>query len=206
MSDSERADLRNRFGASSFDALALVPHLSALLYADDLGLRRFATPTASCSTVTLLEALTERRVLAAAERNELLLKLVLQRYVTIPPRSEVLLLALNRPALTAVDLERVFDLLKNPLLTLAEAADVGAAVIRGAREGMFRRHRTRDVVRLVLRSMMKGFRGAAAPIALRRAAEPRLQFFPEDLQELRAVSADAAASALSLPTKTSEIA
>jgi len=204
VSDSEREDLRNTFGASSFDALALVPHLSAPLYADDLGLRRFATATASCSTVTLLEALNDRGVLAAPERNELLLKLVLQRYVTIPPRSEVLLLALNRPTLTAADLERVFDLLKNPLLTLAEAADVGAAVIRGAREGMFRQHRTRDVARLVLRSMMKGFKGAAAPIALRRAAEPRLQFFPEDLQELRAVCAHATASALSLPTKTSE--
>ncbi len=192
---SEKEELRENFGASSFDTLGLPPQAGTVLYADDLGLRRFAPADATCSTVTLLDALVERGVLGGQERDEYDLEMVLRRVVTIRPRPELLLLALRRATLTPAQLELVFDLLAAPLLTLAEAASIGAAVIRGAREGIFQRYGTREVTRLILLSMRKGFKGPQAPIALRRATESKLQFLPNDLAEMQAVCAEATAHA-----------
>jgi tetratricopeptide (TPR) repeat protein len=197
--DSEREQLRERFGTSSFDALGLVTHLSAPLYADDLGLRRLLSGTASCSSLTLMDALVERGAISVEQRDDHVLALLLRKYVTVRPRPELLLLALRRLTLTAAEVELVFDLLATPLLTLGEAAAIGASTIRGAREGLYRNYDTSDVTRLVLRSLRKGFTGARGPIALRRAAEPKLAFFPEDLKQMQAACAEAAASALELP-------
>lgn len=190
--------LRQDFGSSTFDALDLVARQAAPLYADDLGLRRFVPPSASCSTITVLDALVTRGAIDAARRDELLLELALLGCTTIKPRAQVLTVALRRPSLSLSDVEGVFDLLAGPELALQEAASIGSEVLQASRTGLFQRFTTRDVTRMLLRSMAKRFRRTFAVIALQRAAEPKLQFFPDDLAQMNSECADALARSLNL--------
>lgn len=120
--------------------------------------------------------------------------------MTVRPHANVITLAVRRPALTGDELERVCDLLATPNLSLREAATIAAVVIRNARSGLFQRFTTADVTRLLLRSMLKGFRPAPAAVALRRAAETTLHFFPADLEQVKRVCADVSARAFELPS------
>lgn len=197
--DSELEQLREPFGPSSFDALALTRAHEGLLYADDLGLRRFVAPSESCSSLTLLDVLLEREQLTPARRDELLLDQVLRRYVTVRPTADLLLLALRRPTLSAGELVTVFDLLAAPVLTLREASEIGATVIRRALDAPIWRPSTSAVTRLILRSMAKTFGSARAAIALRRETAPKLQFLPDELAAVAETCAEAIAKSTQLP-------
>ncbi len=195
---SDAEQVRERIGAPSFDALELVKGTGAPLYADDLGLRRFAAPDASCSTVSLLDTLSERRIIDKATCDALTLELVLSRYVTVRPSADVITLAIRRPTLPAGDLERACDLLSTPNLGLQNAAAMGAIVIQNSRAGLYQRLSTTDITRLLLRSMNKQFPLARAAVALRHAAEQKLLFLPADLEEVKRVCAEAMARAFDL--------
>ena len=197
---SHTEEVRERIGPSSFDAVDLATHLRVPLYADDLGLRRLLPASASCSSVTLFDVLRERGIIDESRHDDLTLTLVLARYVTVRPRPNVIALAVRRPTLSSDELERVCDLLATPNLSLREAATIAAVVIRSARSGLFQRFTTADVTRLLLRSMLKGFRPAPAAVALRREAETTLHFFPADLEQVKRVCAEVSARAFELPS------
>jgi hypothetical protein len=198
LAGSQTEEVRERIGASSFDAIDLATHLHAPIYADDLGLRRLLPASASCSTVTLLDALNESGVIDESRRDELTLSLVVANYVTVRPRANVVTLALRRPAVGAEALERACDLLATPNLRLQDAAAIAAVVIRNARSGLVQRFTTTAVTRMLLRSMLKRFGPAQAAAALRRAAEPMLRFLPADFDEVKRVCAEVSARAFDL--------
>jgi tetratricopeptide (TPR) repeat protein/predicted nucleic acid-binding protein len=128
-------DLREKIGRSSADALALAQHRSAVLYADDLGLRRLETANEAVlpafSTITLLSVLSQRNIISNDERDRHFRALVLRRYMHVQPTAELL-----RSALRDVDkigesgVARVFLLLSGPQLTPNTAAKLVTSAVR----------------------------------------------------------------------------
>jgi tetratricopeptide (TPR) repeat protein len=198
---SEVEKARAEFGASSFDALALATERSAPIYADDLGLRRVSSSgqrPRAFSTVTLLPALVDRRALSSEEANDHLLTLVLRRYLTVRPSVELLVAALRRPGLSAPELDLVFDLLVAPLVSVQEAARVGAGVIRRMAELRIVTRSTREVTQRVLRATTKTERASYYAAALNHAVQQPLQFLIKDREVVEGLCTSVVAKALEL--------
>jgi tetratricopeptide (TPR) repeat protein len=131
---SEEEQGRDHIGRGSYDAATLAKHRGALLYADDLGLRRFVSigdPHGSISTVSLLHGLVERGVLTPRDRDHFLLSLVERNVAFIAPSKELLEAALRRSAeIGHRGVTRVFGLLAAPWLTALEAAQIVVQVVK----------------------------------------------------------------------------
>lgn len=131
---SEEEEARDHIGRSSYDAAVLAKHNGALLYADDLGLRRFVPtgdPHGSISTVSLLHGLVERGVLTPGDRDQFLLALVERNVAFIAPSKELLDAALRRSAeIGHQGVSRAFGLLAAPWLTALEAAHIIVQVVK----------------------------------------------------------------------------
>jgi predicted Zn-dependent protease len=131
---SKEEEVRGHLGRSSYDAAALAKHRGAPLYADDLGLRRFAPvgdPHGSFSTVSLLEGFAERGALTASVRDRHLLSLVVANTGQVAASRELLLEALRRSdEIGREGLEKVFRLLATSDLTAAAAAHMLVLVVK----------------------------------------------------------------------------
>ena len=90
--DPDDNSMREALGHSSFDSLALALHRKAALYADDLGLRRFALSSgvASFSTASLLIGLAEGSAITSADAGQHLLSLVQMRYARVPMSQDLI--------------------------------------------------------------------------------------------------------------------
>ncbi len=186
--ESEEEDLRRTLGPDSMDAVHLAGHLDATLFADDLGLRRFGSNgkrIRSFCSVALLPALAERGVISAADRDAHLLRLVSDRYTTVPPTSDLLLRALRATDMERSTVERVFGLLGHAGLPLVEAARMGAEVVRGAAVAPLQTTELARVVDLVLGGMVQKWPGGLSAAALEEAARERLSLLPGPLAEVR---------------------
>jgi len=121
-------------GHNSFDAVALASLFGYTLYADDLGLRRYAlsdTPPASFSTLGLLPVLVDRGLVLPAVRDHDLSRMVLANYGIVLPTAEMLEEAVcHSPARTRGELMRLFGILGNPHLGNQEAAGIAVAAIK----------------------------------------------------------------------------
>src|SRR5207245_549566 len=77
---------REAVGESSIDSVRLAEHRRAVMYADDLGLRKFIVrggPARSFSTPGLLAALSDRAIITADLRDRKLLELITFSFATI---------------------------------------------------------------------------------------------------------------------------
>jgi len=185
---SEQEKGRETLGASSYDALELAHSIAAPVYADDLGLRRFATkdqPPASFSSIAMLAALVERGIMTAERRDALLVELVVRRYSAIRPSAGILTASLRRPQTTGAQVELAFDLLAPPVVDFPVAARIGAEAIRAVILLPIRIISPADMARRVLRSMAKRWPPVLCAAALYRAAEEPLRFFPKELEQVR---------------------
>jgi hypothetical protein len=131
---SPQEEGRDTIGKSSFDAVALAESRSSVLYADDLGLRKYSvsgTRAASFSTVALIRWLAEQGTMTAEARDEALLSLAVSNYKVIEPSLGLLVAATRRtPVLKRAELQRVFGLLGGPSMSLGESVQIAARVVR----------------------------------------------------------------------------
>jgi tetratricopeptide (TPR) repeat protein len=131
---SREEEVRDHLGRSSYDAAALAKHRGAVMYADDLGLRRFVpvqNPHGSFSTVSLLQSLVERGALTASMRDKHLLTLVARNTGQVTASPELLMEALRRSdEIGRKGLMKAFWLLATSNLTVAAAAHILVQVVR----------------------------------------------------------------------------
>lgn len=130
---ADRDSPRDLIGAPSYDALAIAIERGAVLYADDLGLRRLALegsePAPSASTITIVDALCRRGAFGGERRDDLIRSLALRRYGYIVPTPELLVPPLLDGSLKDDQLDTLFELLTAGALSLTDAARVGAEIV-----------------------------------------------------------------------------
>jgi tetratricopeptide (TPR) repeat protein len=133
-SGSGAEGVRDSLGAPSFDAVILAENGRGVLYADDLGLRRFTPGTSfvrSCSTISLLPVLAARGIIGAEIRDAHFIALVVRRYTTVLPTSDLLVTAAKDvDRYSIAQIQAVFALLGEPVVPLADAARIGANALR----------------------------------------------------------------------------
>jgi tetratricopeptide (TPR) repeat protein len=186
---SREEEARDSVGHDSYDAVHLAADLGAALYADDLGLRRFAGPMSvkSFSTVSLLAALVDRGALSAEMRDRKLVALVGSHYAQIAPTPELL-----RHALTAGTDDETRQLLfgllgANNLLSPVDAARIAVTHARENALAPVRTRSTLEVTQYSLTGMAKGWPRRLCADALARAAQERLRFLPNELDAVMRV-------------------
>jgi hypothetical protein len=182
---SDDEEVRDKLGSSSYDALELAASLDVPMYADDLGLRRFALfgkPLRSFSTVSLLHAVTERGAMDAAQRDEVLMQLVIENHAFVRPTAELLRAALRRnPSLSNADLQRVFDLLGQDGLSLGESAALAVSAIKGEVTHPLQRVGTPRVAELALQGMARRWPVMAVASAVQAVARAQMALIPQHL-------------------------
>lgn len=197
-SDDER--LREQLGPASFDALSLSRAGLGRLFADDLGLRRLAGGAAagSVSTITLLDALDVSGQLATADRDRLLIDLVLGGYEFVRPTSGMLADAVGRmPGLGREQLLRVFALLGGPLVTAQPAASMAAAAIKSTAGAPIEVTGVRVVAEAAARGMARRWPRQIAARLIVGASERELRLFPPRyLQDVAEACAEVAAEGI----------
>ncbi|RKG98095.1 hypothetical protein D7X32_30660 [Corallococcus carmarthensis] len=199
----DEEELRDFIGKSSADALDLVKHLGATLYADDLGLRRLlfeqANQTRSFSTVSLLPALVERGVLTREEHERHLLALVGRRYAMVLPTRDLLIAAVRRWSdLGRNGVAQSFALLGGPGITAGEAARTTAQVIRWLVTAPLEVVSTGTVVRMALTGMSARWPTPLCSRLVAHAAGEELALMPQHLDTVRQVCAAFARGSLEL--------
>lgn len=180
---SDEEDVRDKVGSSSYDALELAASLDVPMYADDLGLRRFALfgkALRSFSTVSLLQAMTERAAMDAAERDELMIQLIIENHAFVRPTAELLRVALRRdPGLSNTDLQRVFDLLGQDGLSLGESATLLISAIKSEVTHPLQRVPTPRIAELGMRGMVRRWPVMAVASAVQSVARAQMALIPQ---------------------------
>lgn len=133
--EGTREGTRTQMGAASFDAAVLAEQGGGVLYADDLGLRRYSVgsgrPPAGFSTIALVEALAAEVVIDTRRRDGLKVDLILAGYVYVTATVGLLEEAIRRmPALGRPGLEEVFATLGAPLVHPLESAQIIALTLK----------------------------------------------------------------------------
>jgi tetratricopeptide (TPR) repeat protein len=187
-----RRAIREEIGAASLDAAALAEHGYGTLYADDLGIRRFAvsgvTVPTSISTVTLLDGLVTRGLLSESERGRIHADLVLAGYVHIPPSDQLLLEALHRmPGLGMSSFRTLFDTLGGPLMTMPAGAGMVATVLRKTVEQAIERATLEQVTEACVLALAKRTPRATAAAVVRLLGRRELHLLPHHLARLERV-------------------
>jgi len=181
------SQLRETVGAADHDAVALASYSEAVLYVDDLGLRRLdigEPRPRSCSTVTLLQALAERGAISADERDTALTELVRLRYATIIPSPELILRAVAQvPSLGRDSLQRVMSLLGISFQDLGTAVDLLVDTLRRYAATSIQTVSVGELTFLGLGSMAASWPRAMVASAVERAASRTLRLLPRTMQE-----------------------
>jgi hypothetical protein len=124
---------RDLLGASSFDAAALARAESAVLYADDLGLRVVASKefsAASFPTVALLDALRAAGIVESEQFENAIVKLIEWRHDMVPIRPATIAAALSGAGGSAQAVAQVLDRIADSRINPASAAIVAAGGLR----------------------------------------------------------------------------
>ena len=186
--ESEQEQARQTIGSDSMDAVTLTQHLDIAMLADDLGLRRFVPQGGrghTFCTVSLLYALAERGAMTAAERDELLLRLVQRRYTLILPTRSLLTAALHPSESSAALAREAFALLGGPALDLPATATIAAEVLRDVALAPLQTAGMVQVVTLVLDGMSQRWPPKMCGYALTNAAASQLELLPTQMKEVR---------------------
>ena len=177
--DAMRDEFRTRLGDAACDAVELAKHTPALLYADDLGLRRFGNEVSvrSFSTVSLLQALSETGAINSLERDRLFTDLAERHYNALRASPELLLEAIRRS--NADTTTAVFSLLAGPSMDLVKAARtilqaIKLAVSVDIQQSMWTAH----IVRSGLAAMALRFPVRLCAQVLARLADDELMLLP----------------------------
>lgn len=178
-------DVREKIGRSSYDALELTASLALPLYADDLGLRRFSLfdkPMKSFSTVTILRAMTARGLLPPKEQDDLLMRLVIENHAFVRPTTDIIRTAIEgTPTLSGEQLQRVFNLLGQPGLTLGDSASIAVSVIKRQVTGSVQRLPTPRLTDLAMGGMSRTWPVTAVAGALQSVARVQMALVPQHL-------------------------
>jgi predicted Zn-dependent protease len=176
-------ELRSSLGDAAVDALELARHTPAVLYADDLGLRRFALEqqARSFSSVSLLQVMAERGTISAQERDRLLIVLLEHHYQIVRPTPELLAEA-AKPDKSPAARRAAFQALSNGALDLVQAARTLAGSVRSASIQPVRTTATEEIVRLGLEALTQVFATGPTVQLVARLAESELALLPEQLQ------------------------
>lgn len=188
----EEEDIREKIGRSSYDALELTASLGLPLYADDLGLRRFALfdkPMKSFSTVTLLQAMTARGLLPTEERDDLLMQLVIENHAFVRPTADIIQAAIERtPTLSGEQLQRIFGLLGQQGLTLGDSAAIAVSVIKRQVTGSVQRLPTPKLTDLAMEGMTRQWPVTAVAGAVQSVARAQMALIPQHLSVVEEAS------------------
>jgi tetratricopeptide (TPR) repeat protein len=133
--ERDHEGIRTQMGPPSFDAAVLAEQGVGVLYADDLGLRRYSAgsgrPPAGFSTIALVEALAAGGVLEPRRRDALKVDLILAGYAYVAPTVGLLEEGVRRmPGLGRPGLEEVFGTLATTLVHPLEAAQLIALALK----------------------------------------------------------------------------
>jgi tetratricopeptide (TPR) repeat protein len=176
--------LRHTLGDADSDALELAKHSSAVLYADDSGLKRVAVADElklrSISTVTLLHVLTENGILPAERRDQLLVDLAERHYNAIRATPEMLLVAMARQSATAV--RATFSLLAAPSTDPTDAARTVSGAVRLIATSGIQTTPAHLVIRHGLAAMALKFEPRICAQMLSEVADEDLRLLPTYLQ------------------------
>ncbi len=169
-------------GASAYDAVRLTEHTGAVLYSDDLGLRRFGTTgtrNPSCSTITLLRSLTERGVISPEQRDRWLIDLVARRYSTVLPTPELIGFAVSHAVeLGSTVVRQTIGTLRAGSGSLSDAVATLIEVIRNQAVAPVVVISTQEVVRLSLDALASLWQPRLVVGEVVRQANLRLRFLP----------------------------
>ncbi|HEU0077507.1 MAG TPA: hypothetical protein VFQ76_07640, partial [Longimicrobiaceae bacterium] len=181
---SEEEEVRDHIGRSSQDAVALAKHRGAVLYVDDIGLRRFF-PSGSFSTISLLQGLVERGVLNSDARDHHLVFLVTRHIGHVAPSKELLNEALRRSGeLGHEGLATVFGLIAGPGLTVLTAAQIVVQVVKAQVSATIRLAPTSQIVSLSLDAMSVVWPVRLCIQAMAQVAADELVLLPHTRQEV----------------------
>jgi len=185
----DRDAVRERLGPASFDASILVVSNRGILYADDLGLRRYAVrgsgPIPGVSTATLVEALASRGVLPSDERARIHADLVLAGYAFIPPSAALLADAIARmPGLGKAGFQTIFATLGSPLSDVGVAAVVTADALRAAATQVIDRVTLEEVTEAIIEGLSARWPRVASVELVRAVASRELHLLPNHLERV----------------------
>lgn len=185
---SKEEEMREYLGRESSDAVALANHRGAVLYADDIGLRRFVSaddPHGSLSTISLLHGLVERGVMTPADRDRRLLALVAKNAHFILPSKKLLQTALRHSGdLGREGVARVFALLATPSFTAFAAARMVVEVVKAQVSAPIQVASTSEIVSFGLDAMSAGWPTQVCIQAMGQASEELLVLLPQIVQEV----------------------
>jgi tetratricopeptide (TPR) repeat protein len=184
-------EIRARLGDSSNDALELAMFSPAVLYADDLGLRKLGNElgVASFSTVSLIQVLAEEGIVLSHERDKLLVSLAERHYYVIEVSPEMLIEALT-PGRTLQTARDVFSLLAAPTMNVDTAA---TALVRGVKMVALQGVKTTTAGRVIregLEAMRLSFQPLVVARAVVRVANAELVLLPRELQLVKGASVE----------------
>jgi tetratricopeptide (TPR) repeat protein len=186
--DSDDEEMRATIGEDSMDAVHLADHLGIVLYADDLGLRRFGprgVRAASFSSIGLLPVLAEKAVISDIQRDHLLLRLIDREYTAVPPTKELLLAVLKPSEAQRDAAAKVFGLLGHPSMELDRAAALAAEVLRDSALAPLQTTWFSHVAALVLEGMSLKWPAPLCSAALEEAVRSPLALMPAQREIVR---------------------
>jgi tetratricopeptide (TPR) repeat protein len=185
--DSE-SEARELLGRSSFDAVVLTESREATLYADDLGLRLYATRgerTKSFCTVALLAVLVENGRMSMEQRDDLLIALALRGHWPIPATASLLVRAIEPSRrLDQSQRDRLFSLLGLPSMALSESTRMAAEVIKSVAMAQVHVVTVGAIALEAMRGMARGWPRPLVANMLTRAATVELRLLPHELAEV----------------------
>ena len=187
--DSEPGSLRQIVGRSSHDAVVLAQHREAAMLADDLGLRRLqvdGAKAASCSTITLVEALADEGEIAGPERERLLVELAVRRYTHIRPTRELIASALRRATeIGNQGLRAVMGTLGSRGVAPADAARLTMEAVRSQIMAEVQVVSTGRIVELALEEMCTVWPVRLCVQLIARAAAEAFSLYPQASIDVR---------------------
>jgi tetratricopeptide (TPR) repeat protein len=177
----DHSETRAGLGESSSHALELAMFVPGVLFADDLGLRKVCNGLglSSFSTISLIQVLAEEGVLAARERDKMLVNMAERHYYRIELSPEVLVEALapGRPLQTT---REVFSLLAGPPMDAHSSARMLVRAVKAVALQDVKTTTAERVVREGLEAMVKGFQPMAFGQAVWQAAGADLILLPRE--------------------------
>lgn len=189
---SSDEEARTSIGHDSLDAVQLAAHFNIALLADDLGLRRMLpkdSPGRSFSTITLIGALADRKVIAVERAHALLLRLIERNYVAMVPTRALLVAAITAAGGVNASVERAFALLGGPILDVTSAARIGAETLRAVQLLPLQVADLARVTRIILLALSSRWPVTLATYSLISAAAAEFRLLPQALKVVRMTAA-----------------
>lgn len=181
--DADPGSLRDIVGRSSYDAVVLAQHRESVMLADDLGLRRLeveGAKAASCSAITLIEALASEGEIPGNERDRLLTELAARRYSHILPTRELIASALRRAnEIGDQGLRAVMGTLGSPGLAPGDAARLTVEGVRSQITAEVQVVRTDRIVELGLEAMSTVWPARLCAQLTARVAGQEFNLYPQ---------------------------